>query len=304
MIANPKSATADSADRQQPSVMRGLMLTLRAWMHHSMSLMGLAMASVVVVLYLRPDLLSHVETRVLSLLLQRQEGRMDVPADPVTLTTSTTLDNTANERERPVAASPASLPKPQANIAMWLSRKYNVAAEPLSLLVAEAFAIGEKIKLDPALILAVMAIESRFNPFAQSGHGAQGLMQVMTRIHFAKYDDFGGVFAAFDPISNLRVGVKVLQDSIRIAGSIDGGLAMYVGAVNTDSSDYINKVKTEQERIRQAAFGKTMPTTASQPTLKVSPILSSAMPKIPHSVIETDAAAPPTPLLPHQIVSN
>ena len=67
-----------------------------------------------------------------------------------------------------------------------------------------------------------MAIESNFNPFAQSAVGAQGLMQVMTRVHTEKYQNFGGHFAAFDPVSNLRVGVKVLQECIARAGSIEG----------------------------------------------------------------------------------
>ena len=90
-------------------------------------------------------------------------------------------------------------------------------------LVAEAFDVGLKAKLDPTLILAIMAIESGFNPFAQSPVGAQGLMQVMTQIHHDKYRSFGGKLAAFDPASNLRVGVKVLQDCITRAGSIEGG---------------------------------------------------------------------------------
>jgi hypothetical protein len=60
----------------------------------------------------------------------------------------------------------------------------------------------------------VVAIESNFNPFAQSAVGAQGLMQVMTRVHNQKYEAFGGTLAAFDPVSNLRVGVQVLRECI------------------------------------------------------------------------------------------
>jgi hypothetical protein len=61
------------------------------------------------------------------------------------------------------------LPKQQAAIAYWLSKKYRVAPEPLSALVAEAYEVGQRTaKLDPTLILAIMAVESGFNPFAQS----------------------------------------------------------------------------------------------------------------------------------------
>jgi soluble lytic murein transglycosylase-like protein len=79
-------------------------------------------------------------------------------------------------------------------------------------------------QLDPTLILAVMAVESSFNPFAQSPVGAQGLMQVLTRVHDDKYEAFGGNHAAFDPVSNLRVGVQVLKDCIARAGSLHDGL--------------------------------------------------------------------------------
>jgi soluble lytic murein transglycosylase-like protein len=75
-----------------------------------------------------------------------------------------------------------------------------------------------------------MAVESSFNPFAQSPVGAQGLMQVMTRVHDDKYEAFGGTRAAFDPMSNLRVGVQVLKECIARAGSLQDGLRYYVGA--------------------------------------------------------------------------
>ena len=88
---------------------------------------------------------------------------------------------------------------------------------------------ARRARLDPTLILAIMAIESSFNPFAQSPVGAQGLMQVMTRVHDDKYEAFGGTHAAFDPVSNLRVGVQVLKECIQRAGSLEEGLRYYVG---------------------------------------------------------------------------
>jgi soluble lytic murein transglycosylase-like protein len=134
-----------------------------------------------------------------------------------------------------------------------------VAPEPVSALVAEAYDIGEKSKLDPTLILAVMAIESGFNPFAQSPVGAQGLMQVMTGIHQDKYESFGGKLAAFDPVTNLRVGVKVLQDCIKRAGSLEAGLRFYVGAANTgDDGGYADKVMAEHARLKLVAAGRAV----------------------------------------------
>jgi soluble lytic murein transglycosylase-like protein len=114
--------------------------------------------------------------------------------------------------------------------------------------------------MDPTLILAIMAIESSFNPFAQSAVGAQGLMQVMTTVHTDKYENFGGQNAAFDPVSNLRVGVRVLKECIERAGSIEGGLRYYVGAANlpTDGG-YAAKVLAEHQRLRLAAGLRAVP---------------------------------------------
>ena len=109
-----------------------------------------------------------------------------------------------------------------------------------------------------------MAVESSFNPFAQSSVGAQGLMQVMTKVHSDKYSLFGGKWAAFDPVSNLRVGVRVLEECTQRAGSTEGGLRLYVGAgPDTEDGGYVDKVLAEYERLRQVAGGQTVPMTAA-----------------------------------------
>jgi hypothetical protein len=225
--------------------------------HNSLALMGTLLAVAVVVLAFRADLRASAEEQLLGWLLQRQEAAsvdVLVTAEP-------------NAIDRVTAADLSALPEQQAKVTQWLSRKYRVAPEPLAALVTEAYAVGEKARLDPTLILAVMAVESRFNPFAQSPVGAQGLMQVLTRVHTDKYEDFGGHLAAFDPVSNLRVGVQVLQDAIRRAGSVEGGLRLYVGAVTSDGGWYIERVLAEHARIQSVALGRPLPRNlpAAQP---------------------------------------
>ena len=174
------------------------------------------------------------------------------------------IESNPEANDRATAINPNDLPKQQAILAQWLSRKYRVAPEPVSALVSEAFRVGEKTRVDPTLILAVMAIESGFNPFAQSPVGAQGLMQVLTKVHTDKYENYGGKLAAFDPLSNLQVGVKVLQDCINRAGSIEEGLKHYVGAANLDSDGgYANKVLSEQARLKLVVLGQKVEATAS-----------------------------------------
>lgn len=242
--------------------------------HNGIALIGTTLAVALIVLGMRADLRTSAEQHLLGWLLQRQEAvtLANTDADALVYTSEPSVI------DRVTAAEPKALPKDQAAVAFWLSRKYRVAPEPLSVLVAEAFEIGQRARLDPTLILAVMAIESRFNPFAQSPVGAQGLMQVMTRVHTEKYDDFGGRLAAFDPVSNLRVGARVLQECIKRAGSVEGGLRLYVGAVSTDGSWYINKVMAEHLRIQSVALGLPMATYVPRP--RAIPVVAPAEPTV------------------------
>ena len=227
--------------------------------HNGFALLGLAVAMAVIALTARPDLRMAGESRLTDWLLARQAA----PAEPADL-----AEDLLEPSERTLALNPQELPKEQARVAYWLSKKYRVAPEPLGLLVAEAFELGTRAKLDPTLILAVMAIESRFNPFAQSPMGAQGLMQVMTRVHTDKYEPMGGKLTAFDPVTNLRVGVKVLQECIARAGSVEGGLRFYVGASDPEQDGgYANKVLAEHFRLRQVASGRSVRAAPPAPTL-------------------------------------
>ena len=228
--------------------------------HNGFALVGLAVMFVVITLTARPELRQVGEVKLFSWLQTRQ---VEV----------TGMQSEIGAIDRATASNPQDLPKQQAAVAYWLSKKYRVAPEPLSALVAEAYEIGIRTKLDPTLILAVMAVESGFNPFAQSPVGAQGLMQVMTNIHSDKYENFGGKLAAFDPVTNLRVGVKVLQECIARAGSIEGGLRYYVGAANIeDDGGYTEKVMAEHARLQFVANGRTVPLTAPRSVPVLIPV--------------------------------
>jgi soluble lytic murein transglycosylase-like protein len=228
--------------------------------HNGAALLGLAVLFGVIALSARPDLRQAGEARLMSWLQDRHMVAVGMTVEPDAV-------------ERATALNPKELPKQQAAVAYWLSKKYKVAPEPLASLVAEAYELGAKTKLDPTLILAIMAVESGFNPFAQSPVGAQGLMQVMTGVHSDKYANFGGKLAAFDPVTNLRVGVKVLQECIARAGSMEAGLKFYVGAANMeDDGGYAGKVMAEHARLRAVATGKAPPIVSpAQPIPVVAP---------------------------------
>lgn len=243
--------------------------------HSGFALLGLAVAFAAITLTARPDLREAGEEQLMGWLQARQVAEVGFPMEPIA-------------SDRATAINPKDLPRDQAAVAFWLSKKYRVAPEPLAALVTEAYDIGARTKLDPTLILAIIAVESSFNPFAQSSVGAQGLMQVMTRVHTEKYEGFGGKLAAFDPVANLRVGVKVLQECIARAGSLEGGLRYYVGAANLpDDGGYAAKVLAEHFRLRQVA--------GSHPT--TPPVLSTKAPATPEAPTTTQTASEEVALL-------
>jgi hypothetical protein len=230
--------------------------------HNGFALLGLGLVFGIITLTARPDLRQAGENQLISWLEERRDANLEQAeyAEPQAV-------------DRATAAEPKELPKQQAALAFWLARKYGVAPEPLSALVSVAFEVGAKAKLDPTLILAIMAIESGFNPFAQSPVGAQGLMQVMTKVHSDKYENFGGKLAAFDPVTNLRVGVKVLQECISRAGSVEGGLKFYVGAGNNaDDGGYAGKVLAEHARLQSVVGGKNVPHPVRAMPVKLTPV--------------------------------
>ena len=149
-------------------------------------------------------------------------------------------------------------------VTQWISRRYRVANHAAEVLIKEAYAAAEETNLDPLLILSVIAIESRFNPIAESPVGAQGLMQVMPEIHSDKFDDHGGPKAALNPTANIKVGSQILKEYVRRGGSVEAGLKTYVGAaMHPTDGGYGAKVLSEYHRLKMVARGSRVPVTAS-----------------------------------------
>ena len=206
---------------------------------NSMALLGLLVVALALTLAIRPQLQAVATAQLMSWLEARQ------------LPTAWSSGSAALQRT--TAGDPLELPAEQASVTFWLSRKYNVAPEPLSVLVAEAFLLGERAQIAPTLILAIMAMESNFNPYAQSAVGGQGLMQIQPAQQSDKLDSLGGARATFDPLSNLRVGVRVLLELVIEKGSVPAGLAAYAAATQSRESNYLERVLQEEQRLARIA---------------------------------------------------
>ncbi|MGE4338138.1 MAG: transglycosylase SLT domain-containing protein [Pigmentiphaga sp.] len=172
----------------------------------------------------------------------------------------------------------------------YIGDKYRVPLKAVRSVIDAARDVGQSRQLDPLLLLAVMAIESSFNPKAQSHKGAQGLMQVMTRIHRARFEPHGGVKTAFKPAVNIDVGAQILQECIDRRGSVAAGLSCYVGMPGK-SSRYGQKVLAEFERLR-AVIGTSAPTllAATEAPAPPSVLVASAEGAAPVVVVGPDPA--------------
>ncbi len=164
-------------------------------------------------------------------------------------------DTAAQAGEADVDLAALGNPDTHKRIAQFLARKYRVSADATQLLVGAAYVTGKEIGIDPHLILAVMAVESRFNPFAESVMGAKGLMQVIPKYHMDKFEELGGSDAALNPVANIKVGAMILKDYIRRFGSVESALRVYSGATGDDFG-YPNKVLAERDRLVAAGSGK------------------------------------------------
>ena len=229
-------------------------------LHHSMMALGIAAIAALGIMFFKPELTDDFQA--ISPFLKEELADDSVPVSLATIATDTA---TATTREASIEDTTLlGNAKQQRSVTSWLSRRYHVSGEATNMLVSEAYLTAKDIKLDPLLILSVMAIESGLNPFAESPVGAQGLMQVMSKVHQEKFDDLGGLKAALNPITNIRVGAQILKEYVTRGGSVEAGLKLYVGAAISDTDGgYGNKVLAEYRKLKDVANGKAVPTITS-----------------------------------------
>ena len=138
----------------------------------------------------------------------------------------------------------------QRAVADFFEKKYKLDRAKIEEYVSKTILIAREVNIDPVLLLAVISVESNFNPNTKSHAGAEGLMQVMTSVHKDKYAIFGGTSEAVKPEVNIRVGAYILKYLIATAGSLRNGLKYYVGAANApDDGGYADKVMAERNRL-------------------------------------------------------
>jgi soluble lytic murein transglycosylase-like protein len=131
----------------------------------------------------------------------------------------------------------------------FIAKRYHVSDQAVTGFVTTAYAAGAQYSVDPLLILAVISVESRYNPVAESTLGAKGLMQIIPKYHLEKLSDHGGEQALLDPHVNIQVGTRILREYQRRLGDTEAALQMYGGAFDEPTSGYADKVLAEKGRL-------------------------------------------------------
>jgi soluble lytic murein transglycosylase-like protein len=155
----------------------------------------------------------------------------------------------------PLAEVEPPLEPRQRALAGFIAQRYRVAESASAAYVSTAYRSGHELSIDPLLVLAVIAVESRYNPVAESSKGAKGLMQVIPRYHMEKLLAHGGERALLEPEVNIQVGAQILQEYMARAGVMEIALQMYNGALDEPTARYAGKVLAERERLRQFLTG-------------------------------------------------
>lgn len=155
----------------------------------------------------------------------------------------------AGPAQEPARLEPGE--RDQRALADFIAKRFRVARDAVDGFVAAAFQAGAEHRVDPLLILAVVAVESRFNPVAESALGAKGLMQVLPKYHQEKLAQHGGDAALLEPALNIEIGTRILREYLHRTGRIQSGLQMYGGAFDEPSAQYAGKVLSERARLEQ-----------------------------------------------------
>lgn len=172
------------------------------------------------------------------------------------------------------AVAPASSSATSGAVSKYLTRKFGIAKEKAAQISQAVTGAAEKYSLPPAVLLAIISIESRFRERAHGANGATGLMQVVPSAHRNLLHNKD----LTDPEVNIDVGSSILYGYQRAAGGdLNAAMKNYGG-----SKAYAEKIRT-----RAVEFSRVLD-TASAPAASDAPASAG----LAASAASTFAAAP------------
>lgn len=136
-----------------------------------------------------------------------------------------------------------------AALARDIGRRFHLGRSAAVSITKAAFSAAADRGIDPTLVLAVAAVESKFKPDAVNpATGATGLMQVVPKWHQDAVSDVGGETSLLLIAPNIDVGAAILAEYVDAeAGDITGALGRYLGTAG--ATRYIGRVQHEMEHL-------------------------------------------------------
>jgi Transglycosylase SLT domain len=136
-----------------------------------------------------------------------------------------------------------------AALARDIGRRFHLGRGAAVSITQAAFSAAQDRGIDPTLVLAVAAVESKFKPEAVNpATGATGLMQVVPKWHQDKVVDVGGEPSLLLIAPNIDVGAAILAEYVDAdAGNISGALGRYLGTAGANR--YVKRVQHEMEHL-------------------------------------------------------
>ncbi|KWO51925.1 lytic transglycosylase domain-containing protein [Burkholderia territorii] len=174
---------------------------------------------------------------VLSLGIAHQASAQQAPALPASAPEAAA--SAAAEASAPFANDQPN--EANRRITSYLTKKFGVAKERAAKLADIVNMTATKYSLPPALVYAIISIESRFQEKARGQHGATGLMQVVPSAHRGMLRN---VKDLTEPNANVEAGSRILSGYVRAAGgNVQAGLKSYGGS-NAYAAKVMQRVDT------------------------------------------------------------
>jgi soluble lytic murein transglycosylase-like protein len=164
------------------------------------------------------------------------------------------LISMSRARARPVLATACPMPPGAfgseiAAVSRDIGRRFHLAQSAAFSITRAAFRAAQVRGIDPTLVLAVAAVESKFRPHAvNQATGATGLMQVVPKWHQDRLVAVGGEPSLLLVAPNINVGAAILAEYVEAEdGNITGALGRYLGTAGGDH--YVAHVRREMAHL-------------------------------------------------------
>lgn len=136
----------------------------------------------------------------------------------------------------------------------YLVNNYGIDEKNARILVRSAQKAAWANQLDLEFLLAIIFVESTYNPAAKSNKGAIGLMQVTPKWHLDKISQYGDVDVLYDIPTNIEIGTAILVEYLKKEGNIRAALHRYNGSKDDATFKYSNRVFDKYVALKKRTY--------------------------------------------------